>query len=416
MNSEQRTLSEIKKVEGLSKPYILQRQGVEKPNSWKISPIGELLELEYGSSLPKKEREEGPYPVFGSNGRSGWHSEYHVDAPGIIVGRKGVNLGIEWSDTNFNVIDTAYYINPDSLKISEVDLRYLYYNFLDFDLDRLKSGSAVPGLNRDEFYEETIAIPPIEEQKTIATILTNIDKKINTNREINSVLEEIEQTIFRNWFVDFSPYDDFKNSDIGRIPESFEVKTISEFAEIILGNSPKSEHYNEEGEGLPFFQGSKNFGLRYPKVERWCTKKKKVAQEDDVLISIRAPVGDVNRAGEKCVVGRGVTALRMAEFENEYLYHLLKANKPNWEKYKSGTTFNSINKTDIQNFPVALPPKKDIERFNTLTSSMKEMINDNVEENQELSELRDSLLPKLMSGEVRVNDINLDDLEVDSEV
>jgi type I restriction enzyme S subunit len=399
-----------------NKPYILQRQGTEVPDSWKIFPIGELLELEYGTSLPEKEREDGPYPVFGSNGRSGQHSEYHVEAPGIIVGRKGVNLGIEWSDADFNVIDTAYHVNSDSLNVSNVELRFLYYNFLDFDLDRLKSGSAVPGLNRDEFYEETIALPPIEEQKKIATILTNIDKKININQRANKLLEELEQTVFRSWFVDFDPYDELKDSEIGMIPEEFEIRTISEFAEIILGNSPKSEHYNEDGEGLPFFQGSKNFGLRYPEVERWCTKRKKVAEEDDVLISIRAPVGDVNRAERECVVGRGVTALRMNKFGNEYLYHLLKANKKNWEKYKSGTTFNSINKTDIQNFPVAFPPDEEIEKFNSLTEPMREMIEKNVNENQDLLEIRNTLLPKLMSGEIRVNDINLEDLEVSSEV
>jgi type I restriction enzyme S subunit len=87
--------------------------------------LGDLLDLEYGTSLPKDEREYGSCPVFGSNGRSGWHSEYHVEAPGIIVGRKGVNLGIEWSDVGFNVIDTAYFINSNSVKTSDLDLRFL---------------------------------------------------------------------------------------------------------------------------------------------------------------------------------------------------------------------------------------------------------------------------------------------------
>lgn len=166
MTSEQQTLSDITEdSESYTRSYTLRRQEVKKPNSWVICRLGDLLDLEYGTSLPKDEREDGSCPVFGSNGRSGWHSEYHVEAPGIIVGRKGVNLGIEWSDVGFNVIDTAYFINSNSVKTSDIDLRFLYYNLIDFDLDRLKSGSAVPGLNRDDFYNETILLPPIEEQK-----------------------------------------------------------------------------------------------------------------------------------------------------------------------------------------------------------------------------------------------------------
>jgi len=168
--------------------------------------------------------------------------------------------------------------------------------------------------------------------------------------------------------------------------------------------------------GCHFFKEVRTFGQRYPEVERWCTKEKKIAQADDVLISIRAPVGDVNRAEKKCIVGRGVTALRMNEYENEYLYNLLKSSEKDWEKYKSGTTFNSINKTDIKNFPVAFPPAEAIKRYNSVTLPMKKLIEKNVGENRCLSKLRDILLPKLMSGEVRVDDINLDELEVDNEV
>ncbi|WP_164471698.1 restriction endonuclease subunit S [Halosimplex salinum] len=172
MTSEQHTLSDLQEEsEEHNKPYTLRRQGVDKQENWSTHRLGDLFELEYGRSLPEDDRNEGQFPVFGSNGRSGWHSEYHIEAPGIIVGRKGVNLGIEWSDHDFNVIDTAYFVNQNSLEVSDVDLRFLYYNLLDFDLDRLKSGSAVPGLNRNDFYEETIVLPPIKEQKKDSYVL-----------------------------------------------------------------------------------------------------------------------------------------------------------------------------------------------------------------------------------------------------
>jgi type I restriction enzyme S subunit len=306
---------------------------------------------------------------------------------------------------------------PDESKVTP---RFIYYFFRsEIGTSRIMEivrQTSVSGIAQSDLKNVDVPVPPKPEQKKIATLLNNLDKKVETNSYINELLERISQTLFNHWFIDFGPYDEFKQTKIGDIPEGFEIKKIQEFADITLGNSPKSEYYNENGEGLPFFQGSKNFGLRYPEVERWCNKEKKVAQEDDVLISIRAPVGDVNRAKQKCVVGRGVTALRMQDHSNDFLYHLLKANKQNWEKYKSGTTFDSINKTEIKEFPVAFPPASEIERFNAIVESMTDRFRNNVEENRSLSGIRDTLLPKLMSGEIRVNDINLEDLEVSSEV
>jgi type I restriction enzyme S subunit len=296
-------------------------------------------------------------------------------------------------------------IRPDP---EVLDGRYLLYLLRSGDVQRefkaLSSGSTVDHLNLSDLRSfELPELPPLNEQKRIGETLGNIDKKIKVNEDINNTLEEIERTIFKSWFVDFEPYSDYKDSELGEIPSEFEIKTISEFAKVILGNSPKSDFYNEDGDGLPFFQGSKNFGLRYPEIERYCTKKKKIAEPDDVLISIRAPVGDINKTMVKCIVGRGVTALRMNDHSNEYLYHLLKAKKHMWEKYKSGTTFNSINKGDIQDFPVALPPKEDIEKFNRLVKPMSQKFKENVKENEHLADLRDTLLPELVSREVMLD-------------
>lgn len=286
---------------------------------------------------------------------------------------------------------------------------YVYYS-LTTEQEKFQNyagGSAQPILSKTKFGNIEVEVHgDYEMQRKIGNTLRRFDEKKNINENINNCLEEIAQTLYKSYFVDFDPYNEFKQSELGEIPAGFEVKTISEFAHIILGNSPKSEYYNENGEGLPFFQGSKNFGVRYPEVEKWCTKKKKVAKNGDVLISIRAPVGDVNRAMRKSVVGRGVTALRMKEHSNEFLYHLLKANKQNWEKYKSGTTFNSINKTDIQEFPVALPPEEHIEKFNNMVKPMAEKFRKNVKENENLVRLRDTLLPKLMSNEIIVDPDN----------
>jgi type I restriction enzyme S subunit len=225
--------SDLQEVEsGNEKPYILRRERTESPESWSIHRLGDLLELEYGRSLPENDRNEGPFPVFGSNGRSGWHSDYHIEAPGIIVGRKGVNLGIEWSVDDFNVIDTAYFINQGSLKNSDISLRFLYYNLLNFDLDRLKSGSAVPGLNRNDFYEEYVAVPPIDEQEKIANVLDSFDEKRKINTRINIILEEIAQAIFNYWFVEFGPYSEFEYVESKKIPADFNLGELSDLVSL----------------------------------------------------------------------------------------------------------------------------------------------------------------------------------------
>ncbi|MDZ5813214.1 restriction endonuclease subunit S [Halorubrum sp. AD140] len=249
MTSEQRTLSDLEEDSGEHrKPYILRRQDVSKPENWRIYRLGDLLELEYGKSLPEDDREKGPYPVFGSNGRSVWHSDFHIEAPGIIVGRKGVNLGIEWSDDDFNVIDTAYFVNYNSLEVSDVDLRFLYYNLLDFDLDRLKSGSAVPGLNRNDFYEETIVLPPIEEQKKISKILSNIDRKIAVNNRISKLIEDLAQTMFDYRFEHFGPYEELVESEIGEVPAEFEIAEIDDLVWSGRGYSYTSEYLDRDDE------------------------------------------------------------------------------------------------------------------------------------------------------------------------
>lgn len=395
-----------------------EQQTLETFNSdsrtkWVMKELGDVAHINLGQS-PKSEyyndEGDGPYFLQGSKNFGNKYPELErfCSKPKREAEEGDVLISVRAPVGPVNVAPERVCIGRGvtGIRMNEGDNDYLYYFLKHFNdgnkWSQYEGGTTFNSINKTDLQNLEIPYPHVEERNKIASILRNFDKKIETNNRINELLEEIAQTLYRSWFVNFEPYDEFKDSELGRIPTEFKIKTVSDFAEIILGNSPKSEYYNEQGEGLPFFQGSKNFGLRYPEIERWCTKKKKVAIEGDVLISIRAPVGDINRTMVKCVVGRGVTALRMKEHTNEFLYHLLKANSQNWEKYKSGTTFNSINKTDIQNFPVALPPEKDIEKFNSIVRPMADRFKNNVIENNYLADLRDILLPKLMSGDIRL--------------
>ena len=145
------------------------------PKEWEVVRLGEIFSLEYGKGLTEKERENGEYPVYGSNGVVGYHSQYIVKGPGIIVGRKGTIGAITWSDRNFWPIDTTYYI---LLKKHKTVLKWLFYKLSSLKLAKLNMATGTPGLNRDLVYKLKLPLPPLPEQKKIAEILSTVDKRL----------------------------------------------------------------------------------------------------------------------------------------------------------------------------------------------------------------------------------------------
>ena len=168
--------------------------------------------------------------------------------------------------------------------------------------------------------------------------------------------------------------------------KQWEYKQLGDIAHINLGQSPKGEYYNEVGEGPHFIQGSKNFGNKYPKLERYCSEPKRVAEEGDVLISVRAPVGPVNIAPEELCIGRGVTALSLNEGTNEFLYYYLKYFEDKWSQYADGTTFNSITKSDLQELEIPYPPIEERNKISEILSNIDEKIEVNKEIVNELED------------------------------
>jgi len=167
--------------------------------------------LVYGDGLPERERRNGPIPVFGSNGITGFHDKALIRGPGIIIGRKGTVGQVALSKGDFWTIDTTYYVK---LK-EDGDIFFWFYLLQTLGLSQMNSHSAVPGLNRDDVYSILKEIPPLAEQRAIAKILSDLDDKIELNHQMNKTLESIVQAIFKRWFVDFefSGYENMKIID-----------------------------------------------------------------------------------------------------------------------------------------------------------------------------------------------------------
>ena len=162
-------------------------------SNWKTTTWGELATLEYGKGLLGYENANGDFPVYGTNGKIGWHIEPLFNGAGVIIGRKGAYRGVHYSKTPFFVIDTAFYLKPKT----DIDLRWAYYELLTQDINSMDSGSAIPSTSRPDFYSLPVILPPLPEQHKIAEILGALDDKIELNRRMNTTLESIARAMFQ---------------------------------------------------------------------------------------------------------------------------------------------------------------------------------------------------------------------------
>lgn len=207
------------------------------------------------------------------------------------------------------------------------------------------------------------------------------------------------QAIFKSWFVDFEPFG-------GVIPDDWREGTLFEIAFVTMGQSPDGASYNEEGIGTVFYQGRAEFGSRFPTRRLFTTQPKRMADKGDVLISVRAPVGDLNVAFESCCLGRGLAGIRSNNDCQSFVLYTMFALKQQLDMFNGeGTVFGSINKNDMANLPVIMPTDEVIRQFEKLISPMDAIIEANFSEICNLQAARDSLLPRLMSGEISVADI-----------
>jgi type I restriction enzyme S subunit len=216
---------------------------------------------------------------------------------------------------------------------------------------------------------------------------------------VNHHLEQMAQAIFKSWFVDFEPFG-------GEIPVGWREGTLDDIANITMGQSPSGTSYNEDGIGTVFYQGRAEFGERYPTRRLFTTEPKRMAEKGDILMSVRAPVGDLNVAFEDCCIGRGLAAIQSKSCHPSFLLYTMVSLKDQLAIFNGeGTVFGSINKTALPALSVVIPTDVFLRKFEDTITPMNSQIEENYAENCALSELRDSLLTRLMSGELSVADI-----------
>ena len=315
--------------------------------------------------------------------------EYLLRTGDIVLGRKGA---VDRSATVRHAED-GYFQGSDALRIrfgSAVDWRFVAYQMRTRTsrewLVRHASGSTLLSMNQATLARLPISIPELAEQQAIAGVLGALDDKIEANRKLAATADALADAL-----VQQAARDSWARLD--------------EVAVITMGTSPKGEFLNEEGEGLPFFQGIRDFGLRYPSRRVYATSTPRVADSGDVLLSVRAPVGTLNLAPEPLCIGRGVAALRPLDGRPYLLFHLLRAIPEVWSRYNAdGTVFGSINRKQLAGLEVPALAESSATAIETELQSVERRLEIAIREADTLATLRDALLPKLMSGQLRVED------------
>lgn len=337
---------------------------------------------------------------------------------------------------------------------NELDKEYLYFLMRTKEYRHqilsTATGATVHHTSPSKILDFEFEKPDLQTQKLIAQYLMILEEKIQLNTQINQTLEAIAQAIFKSWFVDFDPVrakaqalsegkseheanlaamsvicgkdtselndteykvlweiaDAFpselvENAEFGEVPKGWERSTIGESYNVIMGQSPSGETYNEQGNGTLFYQGRAEFGWRFPTPRLFTTNPKRMAKSNDILMSVRAPVGDLNVALENCCIGRGLCALSHKSGEFSFGFYQMKNLKSVLDVFNGeGTVFGSINQKDLKSIPVLNPHQEIIALFNKFIFDIDNKIKNNVKENQQLEKIRDLLLPKLLSGEL----------------
>ena len=400
---------------------------------WNWCTWGDLATLEYGKALSGYRDSPGIIPVYGTNGPIGWTDEPLCDFPSVIVGRKGAYRGIHYSPVPFFVIDTAFYLKP--LPGVGFDTKWAYYSLLTQDINLMDSGSAIPSTSRDDFYALEVALPPIEWQREIVSILSAFDDKIEANCRMNETLEATARAIFKSWFVDFDPVhykadgqippgmdtetaalfpDSFEESELGLIPRGWRVGTLRDCCvKVENGGTPKrseSDYWNPpsiawltSGEvRQSIITATDNFiseiGLKNSSAKVW-------ESGTTVVALYGATAGQVSLLAIPCTANQACCGLTPLQNMIFYVYLHTSGSVEALGMQARGSAQQNLSQSLVANFPAIIPDDGVLNSFHEVASPIFEKWVSNLEESRSLAETRDALLPKLVSGEIRVGEV-----------
>jgi type I restriction enzyme S subunit len=369
------------------------------PEEWYNTTLGSLVTFQRGHDLTFENKVEGPYPIVSSSGILGYHNEYKIKGPGVTVGRSGNSLGKAFFvSENYWPHNTILYVK----KFYNVNPKFLYYLLKNLNLKEYNSGSAVPTLNRNYIHPIPVVVPKkLEEQKAISRVLSDLDDKIDLNHQINVTLEQIAQALFKHWFIGFEFPDENGNpykssggrmvdSELGEIPEGWKVKKIDEILELAYGKALK-EDIRIPG-SVPVYGSNGQVG--------WHNEK--LVDGPGIIVGRKGNPGTVTWVHTH-FYSIDTTFYVVPKGPVKSLYYLLYAlKKQDLPSFAADSAVPGLNRNIAYMNRMIVPGKDVLDLFDIYLHNIYQRIQVNEEQSRVLGSIRDSLLPKLMSGKIRV--------------
>ncbi len=401
-------------------------------SEWSETTWGEIATLEYGKAIRDYQNACGGVPVYGTNGPIGWHHTPLCNSDGVVIGRKGAYRGVHYSPKPFFVIDTAFYLKPQI----ELSARWAYYCLLTYDINGMDSGSAIPSTSRDEFYKLPVKVPALVEQNRIVEALGLLDDRITLLRETNTTLEAIAQALFKSWFVDFDPVrakaegrqpegmdaataalfpDSFEESELGLMPKEWGAATMADISTVGIGKTPprkEPQWFSEDlrdvrwvsirDMGASGVYASQTSEYLTPEaVEKFNVRR---VPDNTVLMSFKMTIGRVAITDGEMTTNEAIAHFRLdtgSPLSAEYLY--LHLRQFDFSRLSSTSSIaDAVNSKTVREIPVLVPCKQVAEAFQDQISTVFAILKKNEQQAQTLTQLRDTLLPRLISGQLRL--------------
>ena len=381
---------------------------------WKEYSLGDVCSrLSSGKNIKASEvHNDGLYPVFGGNGIRGFTDKQNFNGECAVIGRQGAYCG------NVRYFNGVAYMTEHALVLQgneKSETQFLAYLLSIMDLGRLSGQSAQPGLSVKTLKIQKVSLPNLSDQRKIAGILSALDAKIENNNKINANLEAQAEALFKSWFVDFTPFKDqpFVDSELGPIPQGWKVGKADDFYKINIGKTPprKEKEWfskNESDNKWISISDMGNCGLfisnSAEKLTNAAIKKFNISlvPVNTILLSFKLTIGRV--AISDCDLTTNEAIARFILPDECYLeFSFLMLKLYNYSTLGSTSSIaTAVNSKIIKSMKMVMPSLKVLEDFHTITNPLFEKIRFTQKENQRLAALRDTLLPKLMSGEIKL--------------
>ena len=394
-------------------------------SEWSTMPFGDFLSLQRGHDLPEQERIKGDVPILGSFGVTGWHNKSLAKAPGLTIGRSGASFGTAtYTERDYFPLNTTLYVTD--FKGSHP--RFAYYFAEQFDFSAFNSGSAQPSLNRNYINPVEVSIPPFSEQKAIAHILGTLDDKIELNRKTNETLEAMAKALFKSWFVDFDPVrakakgrptglpaeisdlfpDSFEDSELGEIPSGWKVKSLDEIAHFLNGLALQKYPPEDGAATLPVIKiaqlkkgdsiGADRCSIAVP--------SEYVVRDGDVLFSWSGSLAVDIWCGGDGALNQHLFKVTSKTYGKWFFCQWVKHHLPVFQEIAQGkaTTMGHIQRHHLSEAKVLIPPPSLLAAMDSAFTALLDRTFGLRKQAKDVGSIRDALLPKLISGEIRIPD------------